>query len=1047
MKRSFLLASAVGALLALGLVVSLGRLADLAGPSLTWDVGRRHPGTVPAELAAALRASDERLDITLFVSPAARMPSHLQDVEPAVRALLHGMADIAGQRLTWRVIDPDLSGEAGAHYAASRRVSPVRVRRVVDDAESQAEIWSSLVIARQGRPRRDDILVQGIENAHLPHLGALLAAHLRTADPTPTFALAAPPGFGELPRYLSQSGPVIEIDVDATGRIPADIDVLFWLEPGTVSPRHVLALRRFLDGGGTAVIAGSPWRMRYARDHGETRFHAEPTGSAWRELLEPFGLRPLPDLVVDRNVDAVPVPVNGALAEVSAPFHLRNLPAFRDFRPLRTPARGALSFVAPGPLAIDPRRVADAGFEAHVAATTTEWARVLRMPEGSFTLADLDSTLVAPKQNLMVLLSSTDPWAGQLLVLASSSPFRDGIVGQPGYGHAVFLRDVARSFADAEQVVRRRVDRREPAALPPLNDGARLVWRLLVVGLVPLLLLALAGWRLVGAPGQWHGVARPASGWAVPAGVAVAVLGLAAALRSPLSALQLDATADARHTPDAGVVQQLRARPGLTAELVLSPASQLPAVVRDAARRAESLLRTGDVDLVVRRQEVDGTLPSFEIDRVRRDTTVTARVVSALRLSQAGRQTWIPRIDGATAPHLDFLVAGALARLDSGGAPVVAVVADLPRLSPAEALEDYQKKGLSAPRGVDVYSRAKDLLRDYGYAVHHVSPRDPVFPPHADAILWFQPRRDSTPVLTRVSRHLADGGRAIVAMQHFNIQQRQYRGTGFETVHWPQPQFQDFDRYLRFVGVEQVREVLFDRAMHHLDLDTQVNRTAVREYDAQRVALPFLLRAVGPQLAETSPITSRLGDLLFIWGNRFAFDAATLAAVGMRAEVLVTTTTGAWSYDWRGGWLPVEVFDGDARAGLGSPQALALTLQGRFPAIDALPAEGGGVELRPVRRQDGPPGWLLLIGSSEMFKDPQIGHDGFAHEQFLLNAVARAVHGADMARLQARHGGAARGFVDPGSAARTLWRVVILGSGPALLGLFALWRFRRVSSA
>ena len=74
-----------------------------------------------------------------------------------------------------------------------------------------------------------------------------------------------------------------------------------------------------------------------------------------------------------------------------------------------------------------------------------------------------------------------------------------------------------------------------------------------------------------------------------------------------------------------------------------------------------------------------------------------------------------PRLDVAAAGHLDFLVAAALRRLTDGRAPVVAAISDIPRLSPAEALEDYQRQGLSAPQGEDVYSRAKALLGGSGY--------------------------------------------------------------------------------------------------------------------------------------------------------------------------------------------------------------------------------------------------------------------------------------------------------------------------------------------
>lgn len=1052
MKRLFLVQSAVAAILALGVVIFASRLTELAGPALRWDVAQRHPATLPVELDQLLGDMAGQLDATLFVSPRVRMPSHLQDVEATTRALLQAMADASNGAFSFRVIDPDRSGVAGARYAASRRVSPIRVRRVLDDAESQAEIWSSLVLSRRGQPRRNDILVQGIENAHLPHLGALLAAHLRRERPQAAFALSAPPGFDEMPRYLSQHGPVIEVDVDA-GAMPHDVDVLFWIEPRTVTPRHIAALKRFLAEGRTVVLAGSPWHMDYSNggaavtDSNNIRFNARPASDAWHRLLEPFGLRPLPDLVLDRNAAAAPVLVNGQPMSVGAPFHLRNLPAFRDFRPLRTPARGGLSFIAPGPLQIDPGRVAAAGYSAHVAATTTERARVLAMPDGIFGLDDLQTQLVAPKQNLMVLLTPKDPWAGQLLVLAASSPFRNGIVSQPGFGHAVFVADLARSFADPEQLVRRRVQRHTPPALPALSDAGRIGWRLLIIALVPALWLLAALWRLADNGGLRLQL-RPARQPLLRACILVAAITVGWwLLRGPVGSVRVDTTEAGLHTPSPMVVQQLQQHTALQAELFLSPPSALPAEVRAASQRAMDLLNRAGVPVQVNyvdqhTAQSAGAAPSFEAERIRQDTVVTTRVYSSLRLTDRGNSALIPRLDGHTGRHLDFLLATALRRLDAGAAPIVTVVSDLPRLSPAEALEDFQKKGLSAPQGVDVYSHAKQLLTDYGYEVRHVSPRQPVLPDGASAVLWFQPRRNSTPVLTQLSQHLGAGGRAVVAMQHFNIQQRQYRGTGFETVHWPQPQFQDFDRYLRLFGVEQMREVLFDRTGYHLELDTQVNRSAVREYDAQRVALPFLIRAVGANLSAASPVTDNLGDLLFIWGNRFRIDATVGAPAGMTARVLATTTDQAWAYDWRGGWLPAQILDADANPPLPGPQPLVVQLKGRFPVVEAQTTDDGGTQLVQRQAPTGPPGSLLLIGSSEMFKDSHLQRGGFAHRQLLLNAVADAVYGPDLAALQGRHGAGARGFavVTPGT--RSTWRLAVIGGGPLLLGLVAVWRRR-----
>ena len=106
-----------------------------------------------------------------------------------------------------------------------------------------------------------------------------------------------------------------------------------------------------------------------------------------------------------------------------------------------------------------------------------------------------------------------------------------------------------------------------------------------------------------------------------------------------------------------------------------------------------------------------------------------------------------------------------------------------------------------------------------------------------DLLLWLQPRNPQR-AYPRFTEYLASGGRAIVALQHYNVQQRQWRGTGFKTVYWPQPQFHRFNEYLELIGVRQLGEkradksgelpgeVLFDRQHSDLVLKTEVHRAA-----------------------------------------------------------------------------------------------------------------------------------------------------------------------------------------------------------------------------
>ena len=1050
MKHRFLLRSALCFLLLLLVVVYLGRVLS-HGSGWQVDPGGRQASTLAPATVDLLKNLPRNLSITFFVSARDDMPSHLKEVERSVRDLLEALRLQAPQRLDYRILDPDLSGPAGAAYAARKKASSFQVRRILQDKHDQQQIWSSLVLAYEGFP---EVLIQGIENAHLPYLEELIVQNLLALEqpPRPRFALAGGPTFQLLSHFLSQYGQVDQIDLENSADLPTEADVLFWMQPLRISPKHSRQLQRFVDSGRSVILGGSTYTVSYDLTTEPARYRTRPLGAAWKKLLAPLGLVAQPDLLMDRNAGPVLLAGDdGSARPVEAPFHLRCLPAFYNMKSFLGAARGGLNFVAASALEINPRKVEAAGFNAEIVGTTTEHAWVRALPNRTFANADLDPTLQVGKQNLMVLLKTDDPWKGQILVLASAAPFQDGIINQPGYAHQVFLKTLVRTFAAPQRLVRIRVERTGPDQIPPLGHSARLGWRFFAVFLVPLLLLALGLWRYAASGGQW-----PDSGnarwllWRL--GAVLLALFAAPQLLGLTGALYLDLTRDELHTLAPQTRELLERRRGnLQAELAITSRASLPLGLKDAEQRIQDLLERGSIPSYTRRPEyltareqqlLQGRgLQPFAIQQVVSDTLVSRQVWSALQLRQGEHTAVIPRLDVNTLEHLEFLLAAALQRLDQGRAPHLAVISDLPRLSPAEALEDFHKKGLLPPGGADVYSRLKTLLRDYGYRISYINPREPYWPDAVDVLLWLQPRRDSSPLLLLLARHLHHGGKAIVALQHFNIQQRQYRGTGFATVYWPQPQFQDLDPYLRLFGVEQIREVLMDRTQSHLELETQVNRTAVREYDPQKVALPFLIRAVGAHFSSTSALTRHLGDLLFIWGNRFALDPVRLQAAGLAYQPLINTSSKAWSFAWKGGWLPPEILQ--SATYLEGEQPLALALQGPFPAVEFQEDAEGRKQLVVQTNAFPPPaGELVLIGCSEMFKNDYLHAAPFQHDQLLLNAVALLAYGPELGALQARRK-STRGFAFSPTTTRAAWRIFVIATGPLTVLLYGLWRFAR----
>ena len=1060
MRTRFFAYSVLSFLLLLLIVLFAGRLIGLGGIRL--DLTGGEIDTLAPATVEYLQALDRKLAITFFVSSRAQMPSHLQHVESSVRRLLEAMRRIAPEQVDVRVIDPEVSGAPAATYAARHKVSPVQVGRIIRDQHEQQEIWSSLAIARDGLP---EVLIQDIKDADLAYLEQLVLGHLQkeTRSRAPRFVVAAPPGFSLLAQALSEYGSVEEIDPARESTFPGACDVLFWMQPTVVSPAHIRSLNAFRRNGCAVVLAGSAYSVSYDLSREPPRYRARTMPDGWVRILKSLGVTVQADLLMDRNSGPVILGTSdGSTRPLETPFNLRCLPAFYDMKSFLMPARGGLSFLSASSLEGDPRRLATTADRIEIVGTTTEHAWVRSLPLAPFDDDDLTPELIVGKQNLMLLLKPDDPWHGPALLLASASPFQDGVINQPGYAHLLFLRNLVRTFAAPERLVRNDIVRSDRDPLPPTSSAARGIWRLFATFLVPAA-LALLGWRRYAAGGRdllpplKDGKRGPLRRGLAVGAVLVAFI-LLGRLWANIDSPYYDAT-DARvHTLAPATEKAFaRQRDGLQADLFITGRSRLPATMKGAEAQISRIMNKAGIPLRILRPEHmrerersllrNRGIAPFELQRVVRDTVVDQTVWSGLQLRRGetpgdGDFT-IPRLDTHTLKHLEFLLVAALHRLDHGGPPHVAVTSDLPRLSPAEALEDYQKKGLMAPGGADVYRRLKRLLSDYGYRLSHVTRLDPHLPDDVDLVVWLQPRRDSGPQIILVSEYLYHGGKAIVAMQHFNIQQRQYRGRGFETVYWPQPQFQDFDQYLRLLGIEQVREVLMDRTQSHLRLDTQVNRTAIREYDRQNVALPFLLRTVNANYAAHSPVTGRLGDLLFIWGNRFSYNDDLLARMGLRRDVLISTTSQAWAYAWTGGFLHADVFDPSSF--LHGPQPLAVQLSGSFPAAEFVRDADGREQLalRPTDSGDGDgDGQLLLIGNSEMFKNQYLHRPGFHHDQLLLNAVADLTYGDDLAALQARRS-TTRGFGYRDPATTAAWRTIVILAGPAVAMGYGIWRFRR----
>ncbi len=492
-----------------------------------------------------------------------------------------------------------------------------------------------------------------------------------------------------------------------------------------------------------------------------------------------------------------------------------------------------------------------------------------------------------------------------------------------------------------------------------------------------------------------------------------------------------------------------------------SPRASLPPRWRGGLERLDRLLddlrRAGaelaleradpaDDPALARRLEALGARRQDVVDRDAEETVVRS-VWATLLFERDGRSETVSIAEARDLEELELRVAFALWRLETGRRPTVAFASDVPRLSAAEAHEDFQQKGLFAPSGTDVYSRARALLERQGYRVTHVNPRAPEPFAGADLVVWMQPRRPVAPMLEPLLRYLHGGGRVLLCAQHFVVQSRQYRGAGFELVYWPQPQSCDLERlYLPEIGVHLVREVLFDELSTTIETDTQITgRGAERDFERQSSALPFLVRASSAAYDRASPVTRTLGDQAFAWPSAIELDQERLNALGLTARTLIATSPHAWRYDWKGGWIPPERLAGppaDPATGAplwAGPQALAVLVEGVFPppeaplALDPLLAPPPD----PAPWPEAAPGALLLVGASEPFKDASLDDPRFRADHLLGNAVATLALEPELSALATRRR-VPRGVPLLDERTRLAWRAAVLGGGPLALVALSL---------
>lgn len=1059
----------MGGLLLLFIAVFAVRIASLQD-SPRVELGRVKMLQLEPETREVLSSLQQDVLVTYYVSSRAAMPSSMRRLEREVVDLLSTMKRTAGERFDFQIVDPQAQPDLLRH-ASHQRVSPFRLRSIARDSYTEQTVWSTLHIAYGAH---EPAVINGVSPEHVPMLQSLIVGQLRQKDVPrrAVFGLIAGPAYTQFEPYLAQYGRVVRIDPGA-GSITEEIDLLFWMDPGGVTPAMIRSIAQFLASGRSVVIAGSVHSIEMLPSDADAmpRFEFKPSGFEAETLLSAFGLRAVEGLVLDEFSQAIPAQP----APMPAKFLIRCSAPNQDFRQMRSLPNGNLLFAAPSPLALDRETLAHLGWTPTVLATTSDRTELAENVQGEVRLdsASVQHGDPVPKLPLMVWLRPNEAWRGSLVVASSSSPFRDGSFLADGFAHRRLVEVLCTTLASDERLVVHQAGIERAAPLPELGPSARLGWRAFCIVLVPMI-LAVAAWRrgiLTNAvavrTNQARGMAASLPMRAI-AGLLVVLLiaagAVALGVRLDLTASQLN-----RLSPSTRAIVVEHGNSEIEARIIFSRPEQLPPELRPLVRRMRSELR--ELERAGARLSIAWTPPEDMTQEDRRaleqrgvrpirmttrdeEMTTVRTVYMTLELSSNGRSELLTFPDRASFENVEFRLAFALWRLQTGRKPHIAFASDVPRLSAAEAFHDFQQRNLLAPTGADVYSLAREALERMDFRVTHVNPRSPELPDDIDLIIWMQPRRNILPMLDETVRRLHRGVPVMIAAQHFNMQSRQYRGAGFKMVYWPQPQVADIHlTYFPDLGIELVHEVLFDELKLALPLETQVNRDAEhRDYEEQTSALPFLIRAVAANFDRTTSLMRGVGDQALAFPSYVRVDAERLAAANLTATPIVSTSDRSWSYNWTGGWIPDDLLQGPPSEATADAKPLgrvplAVLFEGAFPKPSASlltrRAEAAGdVEFDPT---PGVPTKLVFVGCSQMFKNERLLDPEYRADHLLMNVAAGLGLNDNLARI-ASHRRIAPGFdyIEPDHRLR--WRAIVLAAGPAAMLAFGMfwtaWRRR-----
>jgi len=509
--------------------LTIGACTALLASSLhlpRWDLTQGRIHSLSPATATILQRLDAPIQLTYYVTPADQMPTELKHLEQDVMDRLEEIKAQAPDKVRIQrvylqaanVLDETTGGELERRMLA-KGVQPISVAAIRQTGTVTELVYSSLGIAFREKP--EEILPATLPDTLGQLEYAVAATVLRLARPTPpTVALVTGQGqFDGVRQLLESEGYTVRSSFFSAHDPLPKADAIVLLQP-VLSERQRWELARALAQGAKIFVAAQNEIWDYNQFQGRVQAIRVPLEHGLEPWLAPYGVRLAQGILMDEHTIAIRVATNplaavtGNVLSLRLPTHMVLTRDHMAQHPLtdrldtliylwgsaleegetnptgltRTPLvwtspRAWLSPVRPelSPEAITPPQEGRRSFPAVIRITGNFPA-----PEGPVPQWDNNATPEAP-------LEPISPAPGELLVMGSASSFSEGLLTS----NAELLLSAVDAMVYGEELLSIRPKSVPSRALPPLSPQTAVLWKILLHGLPPFLVLTAATIRML----------------------------------------------------------------------------------------------------------------------------------------------------------------------------------------------------------------------------------------------------------------------------------------------------------------------------------------------------------------------------------------------------------------------------------------------------------------------------------------------------------------------------------------------------------------------